>query len=85
MLEGLVEGEADPEIKLFNVEKILHKNFQKAWQKSGLTVPEFLSKTGLLEKLVPSISNISKQNVASLSDTLKKEDLTDFDLVQYFA
>ena len=85
LLEGLVEGGEDPEIKLFNVEKILHNNFQKALVKSGLTVPEFLSKTGLLEKLVPSISNISKQNVASLSDTLKKEDLTDFDLIQYFA
>jgi hypothetical protein len=54
-------------------------------KKSGLSVSEFLKKSGLLEKLVPSISNISKQQVASLTDTLKKENLTDFDLLQYFA
>lgn len=85
LLEGLVEDTSEPEIKLFNAEQILHRNFQIALQKSGLTVSEFLQKTGLLEKLVPSTSNISKQRVASLTDTLKKEDLTDFDLIQYFA
>ena len=85
LLEGFVEGEFEPEIKLFNTEQLLYKNFQKALKKSGLSVTEFLKKSGLLEKLVPSISNISKQQVASLTDTLKKENLTDFDLLQYFA
>ncbi len=85
LLEGFVEGEFEPEIKLFNVEQTLYKNFQRALKKSGLSVSEFLKKSGLLEKLVPSISNISKQQVASLTDTLKKENLTDFDLLQYFA
>ena len=85
LLEGLVEGEFEPEVKLFNTEQLLYKNFQKALKKSGLSVSEFFKKSGLLEKLVPSISNISKQQVASLTDTLKKENLTDFDLLQYFA
>lgn len=85
LLEGLIEDTLEPEVKLFNTEQTLHRNFQLALQKSGLTVSEFLQKTGLLEKLVPSTSNISKQRVASLTDTLKKEDLTDFDLIQYFA
>ena len=85
LLEGFVEGEFEPEIKLFNAEQTLYKNFQRALKKSGLSVSEFLKKSGLLEKLVPSISNISKQQVASLTDTLKKENLTDFDLLQYFA
>lgn len=85
LLDGFAEDTSEPEVKLFNAEQTLHKNFQIALQKSRLTVSEFLQKTGLLEKLVPSISNISKQRVASLTDTLKKEDLTDFDLIQYFA
>lgn len=85
LLEGFVEGEFEPEVKLFNTEQLLYKNFQKALKKSGLSISEFLKKSGLLEKLVPSISNISKQQVASLTDTLKKENLTDFDLLQYFA
>ena len=85
LLEGLIEDVAEPEIKLFNAEQTLHKNFQLALQKSELTISEFLQKTGLLEKLIPSLSNISKQRVVNLTDTLKKEDLTDFDLIQYFA
>lgn len=85
LLEGLVETEEEPEIKLFNAEQLIYKNFQKALQKSGLSVKDFLKKTGLLEKLIPSISNIAKQRVANLTDTLKSTDLTDFDLIQYFA
>lgn len=85
LLEGLVEDSTEPEIKLFNVEQTIYKNFQLALQKSGLSVSEFLQKTNLIEKLVPSISNIAKQRVANLTDTLKKENLTDFDLIQYFA
>ena len=85
LLEGLVEDSTEAEVKLFNAEQTLHRNFQLALQKSGLSVSEFLQKSGLIEKLVPSISNIAKQRVANLTDTLKKEDLTDFDLIQYFA
>lgn len=85
LLEGLIEDSTEAEIKLFNAEQTIHKNFQLALQKSGLSVSDFLQKSGLIEKLVPSISNITKQRVANLTDTLKKEDLTDFDLIQYFA
>lgn len=85
LLEGFVEGEFEPEVKLFNTEQLLHRNFQKALKESGLTVTEFLHKSGLLEKLIPSIANITKQKVANLTDTLKSKDLTDFDLIQYFA
>lgn len=85
LLEGLIEDSTEAEVKLFNAEQTLHRNFQLALQKSGLSVSDFLQKSGLIEKLVPSISNIAKQRVANLTDTLKKEDLTDFDLIQYFA
>ena len=85
LLEGYVEGEYEPEVKLFNAEQLLHRNFQQALKKSGLSVSEFFEKTGLLEKLIPSTSNIYKQRIANLSDTLKANDLTDFDLLQYFA
>ena len=85
LLEGFAEGEEEPEVKLFNAEQRIHKNFQLALQKSGLSISEFLKKSGLLEKLIPSISNIAKQRVANLTDTLKASDLTDFDLIQYFA
>lgn len=85
LLEGLIEDSTEAEVKLFNAEQTLHRNFQLALQKSGLSVSEFLQKSELIEKLVPSISNIAKQRVANLTDTLKKEDLTDFDLIQYFA
>lgn len=85
LLEGLVEDSTEVEVKLFNAEQTIHRNFQLALQKSGLSISEFLQKSGLIEKLVPSISNIAKQRVANLTDTLKKEDLTDFDLIQYFA
>ena len=85
LFEGYAEGEYEPEVKLFNAEQLLHRNFQKALKKSGLSVSEFFQKTGLLEKLIPSLSNISKQNVVNLSETLKANDLTDFDLLQYYA
>lgn len=85
LLEGLIEDSTEAEVKLFNAEQTIHRNFQLALQKSGLSVADFLQKSGLIEKLVPSISNIAKQRVANLTDTLKKEDLTDFDLIQYFA
>lgn len=85
LLEGFAEGTEEPEIKLFNAEQLIYNNFQRALRKSGLSVNEFLKKSGLLEKLIPSINNIVKQRVANLSDTLKSSDLTDFDLMQYFA
>ena len=85
LLEGFIDGDIDPEVNLFNAEKALHKNFKKAVEKSGLSVYDFLIKTKLLEQLVPSISNIANQQVAGLSESLHKENLTDFDLVQYFA
>ena len=85
LLDGFIDGDIDPEVNLFNSEKALHKNFKKAVEKSGLSVHDFLIKTKLLEQLVPSISNIATQQVAGLSESLRKENLTDFDLVQYFA
>ena len=42
LLEGLVETDEGPETNLFNAEKLLYKNFQKAFKKSGLTIEEFL-------------------------------------------
>ena len=85
LLDGFIDGDVDPEVNLFNAEKVLHRNFKKAVKNSGLSVYDFLIKTKLLEQLVPSISNIANQQVAGLSESLRKENLTDFDLVQYFA
>lgn len=85
LLQGYTESEEEPEINLFNAEQALHNNFQALLKKSKLSVYDFFQKTGLLEKLVPSVSNIANQRVSQLTDTFTKADLTDYDLIQYFA
>lgn len=85
LLQGYTESEEEPELNLFNAEQALHNNFQALLKKSKLSVYDFFQKTGLLEKLVPSITNIANQRVSQLTDTFTEADLTDYDLIQYFA
>lgn len=85
LLEGFVNDPEEPEVSLFNAEQTLYNNFQKALKESGRNVKDFLKKTDLLTSLIPSIRNVVSQRVAQLSDTLKATDLTDYDLLQYFA
>lgn len=85
LLDGLITDPEEPELSLFNTEQVLYNNFQKALQESKLSVRDFLKKTNLLTNLIPSIKNVVSQKVAQLSDTLKATDLTDYDLLQYFA
>ena len=85
LLEGFINDPEDPEVSLFNAEQTLYNNFQKILKESKLSVKDFLKKTDLLTSLIPSIRNIVSQKVAQLSDTLKATDLTDYDLLQYFA
>ena len=85
LLEGFANDPEEPEVSLFTAEQALYNNFQKALKESGGNVKDFLKKTDLLTSVIPSIRNIASQKVAQLSDTLKATDLTDYDLLQYFA
>ena len=85
LLEGFINDPEEPEVSLFNAEQALYNNFQKALKESGGNVKDFLKKSNLLTSVIPSIRNIASQKVAQLTDTLKASDLTDYDLLQYFA
>ena len=85
LFDGFVKSADDPEVDLFNAEQVLYNNFQKALKQSSLSVTEFLEKSNLLTALIPSLTNIGAQKMAKLSDTMKSTDLTDYDLLQYFA
>ena len=85
LLEGFMDDPEEPEVSLFNAEQALYNNFQKALNESGGNVKDFLKKSNLLTSIIPSIRNIASQKVAQLTDTLKVSDLTDYDLLQYFA
>jgi hypothetical protein len=85
LLQGYVETEEDSEIKLFNIEQAIHDNFQKFLSESKLSISEFLEKSQLLTKLIPSFTNLVKQRVSRLSSSMTHETLTDFDMLQYFA
>ena len=85
LLHGFVDDPSEPEVSLFNAEQALYNNFQKILKETKLSVIELLERSSLLAQIIPSISNISKQNISSLSETLKYSDLTDYDVLQYFA
>jgi hypothetical protein len=85
---NLLEGfgsipKENPNIALFETEKLLYKNFQQALKDSGLSVRDFLSQSGLLENLISG--GIETQSVSKLNDKLTKDSLTDFDTLQYYA
>lgn len=85
---NLLEGfgsipKENPNVALFETEKLLYKNFQKALKDSGLSVRDFLSQSGLIENLVSG--GIETQSVSKLNDKLTKDSLTDFDTLQYYA
>ena len=85
---NLLEGfgsipKENPNIALFETEKLLYKNFQQALKDSGLSVRDFLSQSGLLENLISG--GIETQSVSKLNDKLTKDTLTDFDTLQYYA
>lgn len=70
-------------IALFESEKLLYLNFQKALEDSGLSVRDFLSQSGLIEKLISG--GVESQSVSKLDDKLTKNTLTDYDALQYYA
>lgn len=85
---NLLEGfgsipKENPNIALFETEKLLYKNFQKALKDNKLSVRDFLSQSGLLENLISG--GIETQSVSKLNDKLTKDTLTDFDTLQYYA
>lgn len=85
LLDGFVNDPSEPEVNLFNAEQTLYDNFQKALSESGANIRDFLTKTNLLTTLIPSLKNVIQQRVAQISDTLQTSELTDYDLLQYFA
>lgn len=70
-------------IALFEAEKLLYLNFQKALTDSGLSVRDFLAQSGLVEKLISG--GVESQSVSKLNDKLTKDTLTDYDALQYYA
>ena len=70
-------------VPLYNAEKLLYTNFQKALAESGLSVTEFLEQTKLFDKLIAD--SLAEQKIAKITDKLESKDLSAFDKLQYFA
>lgn len=87
LLDGIgdIEPSTDDFISLYNLEKLIHDNFQKAIKKSNLSVEDFLTKSQLLEKIIPDFNGIQKQSVSKLTPLLTKDNLTNYDLLQHIA
>ena len=84
LLEGFDGSNSDINVNLYNYERTLYSNFQKALTKSNLSIAEFLEKSKLFDKLI-NYTLVKNQTVAKLTPSLKYEHLTDYDKLLYFA
>lgn len=84
LLEGLDASDPDINVNLFNYERILYINFQKALSKSKLSIQEFLEKSKLFDKLV-NFDLVKNQNVSKLNPELTYKKLSNYDKLLYFA
>ena len=83
LLEGSIEDN-NPDVSLFNYEKAFYGNFQKALQESGMSVPEFLKESNILDKLI-SFNQLEDQRNTRLSPKMQYGNLSEFDKLQYIA
>ena len=83
LLEGSIEDN-NPDVSLFNYEKAFYGNFQKALQESGMSVPEFLRESNILDKLI-SFNQLEDQRNTRLSPKMQYGNLSEFDKLQYIA
>lgn len=84
---NLLDGSLDdnvPDVSLFNYEKTFYDNFQKALQESGMSVPEFLRESNILDKLI-SFNQLENQKNARLNSKMQYGDMSEYDKLQYLA
>ena len=84
---NLLDGSLDdnvPDVSLFNYEKTFYGNFQKALQESGMSVPEFLRESNILDKLI-SFNQLENQKNARLNSKMQYGDMSEYDKLQYMA
>ena len=84
---NLLDGSLDdnvPDVSLFNYEKTFYGNFQKALQESGMSVPEFLRESNILDKLI-SFNQLENQKNARLNSKMQYGDMSEYDKLQYLA
>lgn len=84
---NLLDGSLDdnvPDVSLFNYEKTFYGNFQKALQESGMSVPEFLRESNILDKLI-SFNQLENQKNARLNSKMQYGDISEYDKLQYLA
>lgn len=73
------------QIPLFEMEKIIHRNFQNALKNSGLSIEEFIKKSNLIQKIIPDISKTARQQSSEINDKIKLDSMSDYDKLVYFA
>lgn len=83
LLDGVVDDNT-PDVQLFNYERTLFTNFQKALAESGLSVSEFLKESNILDKLI-SFNQLGDQKVTRLNPKMQYGNLSEFDKLQYLA
>lgn len=84
---NLLDGSLDdnvPDVSLFNYEKFFYGNFQKALRESGMSVPEFLRESNILDKLI-SFNQLENQKNARLNSKMQYGDMSEYDKLQYLA
>lgn len=84
---NLLDGSLDdnvPDVSLFNYEKTFYGNFQKALQESGMSVPEFLRESNILDKLI-SFNQLENQKNTRLNSKMQYGDMSEYDKLQYLA
>lgn len=83
LLDGVVDDNT-PDVQLFNYERTLFTNFQKALAESVLSVSEFLKESNILDKLI-SFNQLGDQKVTRLNPKMQYGNLSEFDKLQYLA
>ena len=83
LLDGVVDDNT-PDVQLFNYERTLFTNFQKALAESGLSASEFLKESNILDKLI-SFNQLGDQKVTRLNPKMQYGNLSEFDKLQYLA
>lgn len=83
LLDGVIDDNT-PDIQLYNYERTLFTNFQKALNDSGMSTSEFLKESNILDKLI-SFSQLNDQKVTRLNPKMQYGNLSEFDKLQYLA
>lgn len=72
------------QIPTYNLERLVYKNFRAALKDSGLSMPDFLKQSRILETLIPGLSKLDNQKSSEITDALTKDKFTDYDKLIYY-